>query len=120
MNDTTTQKKSGFTAGPWSISATGPHWQITSASHHAIMPAALIAQIRIPGDDGWNRPDRSFSVAEQDANAHLIAAAPALYEALEAAREAIHWTIVDGRGTPVDRICLDAAIAALRLARGEG
>lgn len=50
----------------------------------------------------------------ETANAHLIAAAPALFEALEAARD----TIDDCASLPVERAVLAQIDAALSLAKG--
>lgn len=53
------------------------------------------------------------SEAEADANAHLIAASPALYDALEIAMEYVNWLPPEGREA------FKACAAALAQARGE-
>ena len=114
MTDTTTQTKPRFAPGPWRLHLVDDTTIIDIGNR-------FIASACGSGDDlggaDYNNPDEWPTL---EANAALIAAAPALYEALESAREAIHWAIVDGRSLAGDQARLDAADAALRLARGEG
>ena len=95
-----------WTPGPWRVSSIGlmndgsfpvasEQWQI----------ARVTSQTDFPRGQGHNS-----ECTERDANAHLIAAAPDLYAALEMAQL---WLSVDGR------FDMQGINAALAKARGE-
>jgi hypothetical protein len=102
-----------FTPGPW-----------TAAPFSSVVGCPITAQpdpkqntIILAGVHGSFGDDYR---AEVEANAHLIAAAPALYEALERLLE--HAGIADAAPEDIDgedHIAESAARKALRLARGE-
>ena len=102
-----------FTPGPWSIN----EWpQAISDIAIGAVGTPLIAKV----------PLRDVSINEQKANAHLIAAAPELYEALEKIRhwgESQHKAQSKGGHATFDMMMLreqiDTAKAALEKARGE-
>jgi hypothetical protein len=80
----------GFTPGPWAVdvipneSMAGVHWrQITADNGLLILAEAY-------HDEAENEPFITDDIAH--ANAHLIAAAPALYEALDS----VHKLIAEG------------------------
>lgn len=108
--------KTEFTPGPWLAAPDGDHgeWGIDSESGWGICAVAADCDAR--GLD---------STAESDANARLIAAAPAMYAALKFQREALEDLIerfgVDGN--PELHACLanmrDDVDAALTLATKE-
>jgi len=97
-----------FTPGPW---FTDDYGYIFSGERR---DAHMIAEVR-----GWGwiqyLPDPEQI---QDANAHLIAAAPSLYEALEYCRQKIAYMTTHGEWYSPGR-AIEKADAALTKARGE-
>ena len=97
-----------FTPGPWETDA--PYDFVTQVWGRG--GKVQVADLDIPGD--------SLCSEEQEANAHLIAAAPELYEALEDALAVLRvyqndGAVVSHRGQGIGVICDEA----LALARGE-
>lgn len=105
-----------FTPGPW------------NAKVDELVPER--GAVYVEGPEGWDRQsicDCRYSdegVERDEANAHLIAAAPDLYGALELARNALAavrkhpkypWKDQEGEGFPIEAF-LDHA---LKKARGE-
>lgn len=125
MTAITTQTKPGFTPGPWVASKFGTQ----------VLTGDSWSTICVLGDapeweDQRGKRELEYAWERKEANAHLIAAAPALYEALEPFANVYEETCDDERD---DRSLWDhaaamgitigdlrAAAAALRLARGEG
>lgn len=116
-----------FTPGPW-LAAAAPSsvvgWPVVAQTGRAI---ASVAYLGI--EPNKDRPQRKAFNAESMANAHLIAAAPELYEALKRAHDmlqSVAGDIEDGgsldslRGKYVLAIlgARDAAYAALAKAEG--
>ena len=104
-----------WTAGPWHL----PHFAKPNVNcqceyilaEHGGMGA--IAAVYCSGDgDEWMKNGDNPKFIEAVANAHLIAAAPDLYEALEANVDAMDNLGISGGA-------MDAARAALAKARGE-
>ncbi len=60
-------------------------WKSHRLSHHGTTSRQHTATARI--DEVWDKEKRAFSPGELEANGHLFAAAPKLYEALEACIE---------------------------------
>lgn len=89
-----------FTKGPWSISR--------YASTHVVANERGICSA---GNYSSNMSEGVLT--ENEANAQLIAAAPKLYEALEAMLEHAEWS------TPQGKAAFDNARAVLAEARGE-
>ena len=89
------------TPGPWTCSAN------YSTRHYMLWDA-----------DG-NYHDLSDDVAEMDANARLISAAPELYEALLTAEQELHNRQRDDGWNPKTERVVVRARAALAKARGE-
>ena len=104
----TKQTQEAFTPGPW-IRDT-PYIRNATAD-------ATVASVQ---DGSYNLRGPSIPHAEQVANANLIAAAPALYEAAE---EALDWIEAEIRSRAHDIEADDPPLArlraALRQARGE-
>jgi len=96
--------KAGFTPGPWRIHNNGAD----TAGEVAVVYCTSAGYANICG-----ARDREWSESANDANAHLIAAAPDLYEALE---NLIAW--IDPNEN-YDEPQTNAAYAALAKARGE-
>ena len=92
-----------FTPGPWVVKSNGHYFDIGQDYKHACkeVPVYPTACIGVPH--------------ELEDNAHLIAAAPELYEALESART---WVDDCGAQAGLQHI-LDEIDAALAKARGE-
>lgn len=72
-----------WTPGPWSLEKPNRAWIGVSSEKHCNL-AKVVWRMSDDRLLGRNSP-------EKEANAHLIAAAPELYEALEAAMDAIIW-----------------------------
>jgi hypothetical protein len=105
---------SGFTKGPW---------YITDSNYLRIREEASDAVIATL-DDGGHPEIEIFNAAAQEANAHLIAAAPDLYEAAEAACRWLGKGVADGvfadcANSGVANADLAKLEAALAKARGE-
>jgi hypothetical protein len=97
-----------FTPGPWSVQdPLGPE-QLSIVAGDAPATWVDIAQIGVDPLE-----DYSPTAAQAHANAHLIAAAPALYEAL------LDLATAESTGIVLHETRLKA-LRALRLARGEG
>jgi len=103
-----------FTPGPWKAIRDPLHYgslstvYAGSTEEKAGIGAQMLVQV-----GGWSNP------TEQEANAHLIAAAPELYEALEEIIQDVQQTSTgDITGTGCWE-ALDKARAALAKARGE-
>lgn len=99
-----------FTPGPWRVEyGTTLVWgNCDSEDQSSSGMGYPVAEARITPAGSWTkRPD----VIEGDANAHLIAAAPELYEALKAARFYLSHTYGDDTLSNID--------AVLSKARGE-
>ena len=97
---------SAHTPGPWHLTIshdTQPHW--ISGSWQFPRPIARITNY----DGALEHTDR----ARDEANAHLIVAAPALLEALEAL-----MSVLD-RGYEVTLLATDQARAAIAQAKGD-
>jgi hypothetical protein len=121
-----------FTPGPWRVDGDDegcdgvPYIEIAtgeSSTYH------VIAHVQPTFKQGQTLSDDDWSLeASDEANAHLIAAAPELYDALEKALAALD---ADVEGAPLDNregrlaqawlrgIFGESARAALRKARGE-
>ena len=105
------ETKTTFTPGPWRAK-----------------PDRLVRQrgrVYVEGSGGWNADpicavDYRDDVSENEANAHLIAAAPDLYEALDRVARMIAWMEEDDRNAIVPDGLQATIRAALRRARGEG
>lgn len=93
----------GTTPGPWKA-CEHPEGR---AGIRAVNGSKMVA--RCEAMFGRGHVDAS----EWEANAHLIAASPALYEALEIAMEYVNWLPPEGREA------FKACAAALAIARGE-
>ncbi len=98
-----------WTPGPWKVTPEREYLFVRSGSR-------MLAQVFVRATIS-SPPERS-DFEENDANAHLIAAAPSLAEALEGLRDWIIAVepIVDDEGLDAMR----KARAALALAKGEG
>lgn len=96
-----------WTPGPWRVSTIGlmNDGSLPVSSDQGQI-ARVSAQADFPRGQGHNS-----ECAERDANAHLIAAAPDLYAALDA--------LIDGRNWTMSTEKFLAARAALAKARGE-
>lgn len=97
-----------FTPGPWKATPTlHGEFEITAADRDDASAPWYVAVAMA---------DCGFPQSQSEANAHLIAAAPDLYEALKLALECIaycrkaHKDAQSGEGFPVE-IILDAALA---------
>ncbi|WP_138438541.1 hypothetical protein [Marinobacter alexandrii] len=100
-----------FTPGPWSVHNTGDVFTPLGAVNASGLDA--------PSDDGWHIADCDMGglfLEEVRANAHLIAAAPRLYKALENAARVLSYVAEEYPGHAKD---LREANAALAEARGE-
>ncbi|MCO5157534.1 MAG: hypothetical protein M9945_12440 [Aquamicrobium sp.] len=111
------------TPGPWYVTAIGSHWQVITRTHPDIRPAALIAQVRIPGKDGW--PAQSpLGLDEATANAAFIVRAVNAHDDLVDALKDIEGMIDNCPDVPRDPASLPMAVLAhvrAALARhGEG
>lgn len=99
----------GTTPGPWSAERCGllypNRWNVIS---HFPTRVGEIQEIRT-----IDQVLDYCGAQEAAANAHLIAASPALYDALEIAMEYVNWLPPEGREA------FKACAAALALARGE-
>ena len=106
---TMTKPKAYFTDFPTRIDANGEKWTVCSN------PAAEKAGNYVATEEIKEEID-----AQQKRDAHLIAAAPELYEALKQAREHVHlaW-LREGDNSNRAEIALKAVDAALAKARGE-
>ena len=95
-----------WTPGPWEVERwqSGDLWIVARHSHHI---ARMMNNIYIPTE-------------QKEADAHLIAAAPDLYDACEIALEAVKVEAkVQGRITPRLVGAANTIKQALRKARGE-
>ena len=93
---------------PWRIECENVKTAISSGHKHIAMVSYF--------DCGTGDP-RSISKEEHEANAHLIAAAPELYEALDELADLMQG-VIEGDYKP-DSFTLQVAKAALAKARGE-
>jgi hypothetical protein len=92
------------TPGPWVVRGADTYrWQI---EHGDVKTATVVARVTTPPKGGTDA---------SDANAHLIAAAPDMLEALEDAVEAATWD----RDVEIPSSLRDQMIAAIKKARGE-
>lgn len=108
-NDHATNR-AGPTSGPW-VYQQGLLWRDTGK----LMPEELV---KLPDISGW--ADGALNEdPEALANARLIAAAPALYEALAGLVEAFANPYDSGQFEDGEAPALDRACAALAAARGE-
>ncbi|MDR6431027.1 hypothetical protein [Brucella pseudogrignonensis] len=98
-----------FTPGPWSFEVIRHIWKLGMN--------AAIAEGYVPTDQAVNDTINGVS----DANAHLIAAAPELYEAVEELTAAMkkYGMDVDGDAPAAHREMMHKAESALAKARGE-
>src|SRR5690625_1372419 len=101
-----------WTPGPWRANRNSSFWEIEPESRDRGINGIPYTVGDVCSTDP-GRPDDG----KQEANAHLIAAAPDLYEALEEARGTIQALIDEGYTGHIDqRGRIDAALAK---ARGE-
>lgn len=113
-----TETKATHTPGPWDVEGSNGDFLIGSRAHW--IARLFHRQSHMPGTTSLAPEPR-----EVMANAHLIAAAPLLLEALETAREWLAFLESDDeRAMPVGRLllveqALDSADAAIAAARGE-
>lgn len=101
MSDTV-ERKEKFTAGPWEIDRNGVH-----SGHIATIHGCL--------NDDWVEvwsPNAGYEQAEQEANAHLIFAAPELYEALKPFARFFEVLSAMGGTTPKSGTYISAVSAA--------
>ena len=98
-----------WTQGPWRVEA----WDEASGQ------ARIAQRVRGPGENDWGRSVWMYTGSEADA--HLIAASPDLYEALEALERTVNLSVSGIRTVAVPEWAglLGKAQAALRKARGE-
>ena len=92
----------GHTAGPWKVGPLRVIW--------SLRPERAIADVRLPRSDSYNPK----TTEEAQANAALIAAAPLMYEALEAVRE---WCDLIEQDYP-EMLFTKSVRAALAAAKG--
>lgn len=119
-NEAQTEARTTHTPGPWTVgeygSLGGEHWD-EYPIHAEDNPEGVIAMVWPWGDESgqW------VGTAEQVANARLIAAAPALLEALEGLMQYDNQKRRHSCDTlPVCTRCdFEQAAAAIRAARGE-
>ncbi|MGK2908784.1 MAG: hypothetical protein ACSLE1_03145 [Sphingobium sp.] len=108
------------TPGPWAVSKNSSGRRVTSTTGIVICNAV----IRNSGSAKNGHKHSAKDVLEAEANARLIAVAPALLEALQEARAALHQHYVDWDGEPEDAVPLQLARsrcdAAISQAQGEG
>jgi hypothetical protein len=95
-----------FTPAPW-LNYEGDIWDVLEDG----CPGVPLYK---PDYGIYRRWGRKFQDGEQAANAHLIAAAPELFEALSEAGGYVREI-----GTPAALACLERVVTALRKARGE-
>ena len=95
-----------FTPGPWSC-----FYKHKYDEWHVSMPVAGSSMRAGLCDDGIESPNR-------EADAHLIAAAPDMYEALEAAEELHQTGLIAASNELIERVATSRR-AALSKARGE-
>ena len=106
---------SGHTPGPWVLDPRG-FGAVRTAAHEAGRQYA----------NGWGLPQVALAVGlpehrpegEQQANARLIAAAPALLAALEDVMPFVNFVPFDVEKTAHGLAVIEAARAAIALARG--
>lgn len=104
-----------WTKGPWSISPSdGGHAVYKTFSGDGLTMTANVAVCPWMAD----LEAATDEPGESEFNAHLIAAAPSLYEALELALQALDKFSVGDDDNMVERPLL-AGYAALKKARGE-
>lgn len=117
-----------FTPGPWEIgpwvdSLGGNVYRVIVAAGRKVSAVTVYGR-KLDGTTGGRLlkhggHTKTVSVDECDNNAHLVAAAPDLYEALHALMENPDYMVsVGGNPNMVDRM-LERARAALAKARGE-
>ena len=114
----TTNEKPGFTPGPWKAVRGYSYWEVSPAERKDWEPFTVADCCpSCPGD-----PDGGL----QEANAHLIAAAPDLYEAVRELINQVEIAFDWSNDEPGENAYLDAATdainkakAALAKARGE-
>ncbi|MGB1214863.1 MAG: hypothetical protein ACPG4X_15965 [Pikeienuella sp.] len=111
-----------FTAGP-----------LKAKGHSIYNGGKLIATVHLPfaideprlDGESWvemmerTKPEREARDIEGDANAHLIAAAPELYEALARGLRLLSVAVAQAGGNPETHDCCVEMRAALAKARGE-
>ena len=103
----TTNEKPGFTPGPWTPEGFDDWGDGTN------LPLEL--DVRVNGSR-WDKIVDSIRIS--DANAHIIAAAPDLYEALNELLDISKYAEWNDGGDRLDA-ALEAGLAALAKARGE-
>lgn len=114
-----------FTPGPWRLaddydnalhicSPWSSNVRPESSDTYGSCLGAHICQVRHQGEDA---PVVKLSQAK--ANAHLIAAAPELYEALKRGLKALSFAVEHAGGDPETHYCCVQMRAALAKARGE-
>ena len=101
-----------FTPGPWEADATHCRTAINSVAT-ASNERKHIAMVNIA-----KNPEYEITTVEHNANAHLIAAAPDLYEALNRIYNKLLISDRDGE-SHISEKDGEMALAALRKARGE-
>ena len=97
-----------YTPGPWTVDESHIDGAINAGKRHVALA------------NFYNCHDEEVRVTrdQQKANAHLIAAAPEMLEALKKAVDALE--LADDSGTPGLRKIIAEADAAIRKAEGEG
>lgn len=94
-------EKVKFTQGPWLVNR-------------------YSVGVKVDFADGWFEIAKATVFNEGEANAHLIAAAPELYEALEYALPYLQACVPEPRdGANGDINCVKRALLAMAKARGE-
>lgn len=111
-----------FTRGPWHVEATTLHAYITPPKGH------YVASVILPSDT-FHMSSSEKSQRSEMANAHLISAAPDLFEALRGIADWVDINIaeIECRSVEPEEGCasceviplLDAARSALKKARGD-
>lgn len=100
--------QTNHTPGPWSLKMTG--WRTN--------PFAIYSPRR-PGAVACVPSRTSVPLDEQDANAHLIAAAPDMLDALERAYQKLSFWMDDDKWDHGDEKALELIWAAIAKAKGE-
>lgn len=96
-----------WTPGPWEWYSSNSYNRLGTADDYSVLLYAVTYRDGVAGIEWKNSAD-----------AHLIAAAPELYEALEELFDA-EWMVCNDYGGKRREIVIDKAEAALKKARGE-
>ena len=110
-----------FTSGPWQMEyIQDGGYDCMSDSFKVCSAEQIIFEIDLAyyGQEACGEPSVS-TLGLAQANAHLLAAAPDMYEALLTAYDELVYAVRGGKRIPLDDVDLDAMGTALAKARGE-